>query len=450
MIEMEEVKMANFPTGARLQEPESWCMVPAIPMDKTDSPDTREQAPWDAKRNPTGKHFIRRSFPWLGGFAIISLILWGLWPKPVIVETGTVARGTLTVRVSEEGKTRVRNRYVVAAPVAGRMRRVPFKPGDVVKAGETILTAIEPVVAPLLDPRARAQAEAVVSMREASRKQAAESLAATRAASKMAEAELERVRSVTRSGTMSQSDRDRVEMESSMRAAEVRAAEFSQQVADYELAQARAALERPEASNIGNLVEVKSPVSGRILKVMQESEMVVTPGVQILEIGDPADIEIEAEILSRDAVAIHPGDSAEIDQWGGENPLKGRVRRVEPAAFTKISALGVEEQRVIVLSDLVDPPEAARGLGDRYRVEVRVAVWHAEDILIVPAGSLFREGNAWKTYIFIGGKAKLTPIEAGHSDGRYTEILSGVNAGEEVLLHPPDTVKDGTAVTRRK
>ncbi len=411
---------------------------------------TGDSAPWESKRNPTGSHFIRRSISWLGGAALLALVAWGLWPKPVLVETGVVARGPLTVRVSEEGKTRVRSRYVVAAPVAGKMRRVPLKPGDEVKAGETLLTAIEPVVAPLLDPRARAQAEAVVSMREASRKQAAEALDVNKAASKMAESELERVRSVTRAGTMSQSDRDRSEMESSMRAAEVRAAEFALQVADYELAQARAALERPETSMAGNLVEVKSPVSGRVLKVMLESETVVTPGTQILEVGDPADIEIEAEILSRDAVTIHPGDAAEIDQWGGENPLKGRVRRVEPAAFTKISALGVEEQRVIVLSDLVDPPETAKALGDRYRVEVRVAVWHADDVLVVPAGSLFREGNAWKTYVFSGGNAKLTAIEAGHSDGRFTEILSGLGAGAEVLLHPPDTVKDGTAVTKRK
>ena len=251
-------------------------------------------APWDAKRNPTGSHLVRRSIPWLGAGALLSLVAWGLWPKPVLIETGVVDRGPLTVRVSEEGKTRVRNRYVVAAPVAGKMRRVPFKPGDEVKAGQTLLTAIEPAAAPLLDPRARTQAEAVVSMREAARKQVAESLDAARAVSKMAEAELERVRSVTRSGTISQTDRDRAEMESSTKAAEVRAAEFSLQVTDYELAQARAALERPEASTAGNLVEVKSPVSGRVLKVMQESETVVSPGMAILEIGDPADIEIEA------------------------------------------------------------------------------------------------------------------------------------------------------------
>lgn len=418
-------------------------------MDPAKPHTSNASAPWETKRSPSGKHFFRSALPWLGGLALVGLIAWGLWPKPVIIETGVAARGPLTVRVSEEGKTRVRSRYVVAAPVAGKMRRVPLKPGDDVKAGETVLTVIEPMVSPLLDPRARAQAEAVVSMHEASRKRATESLEASRAASKMAEAELQRVQSVTRAGTMSESDRDRANMESSMRAAEVRAAEFSLQVIDYELAQARAALERPEATAAGNLVEVKSPVSGRVLKVMQESEMVVTPGTQILEVGDPADIEIEAEILSRDAVTIHPGDPVEIEQWGGEIPLTGRVRRVEPAAFTKVSALGVEEQRVIVLSDLVNIPETAKALGDRYRVEVRVAVWHSDDVLMVPAGSLFREGNRWKTYVFREGVAELTPVEAGHSDGRFTEVLSGVVDGEEVLLHPPDTVKDGTSVIKR-
>ena len=414
----------------------------------TDTP--AATAPWEIKRNSSGSHLIRRSLPWLGGLVLLALIVWGLWPKPIIIETGTVARGPLTVRVSEEGKTRVRNRYVVAAPVAGKMRRVPLKPGDEIKALETVLTTIEPIAAPLLDPRARMQAEALVFMHEANRKQATASLDSKRTALKMAETDRDRIRTVTRTGIVSEIDRDRAEGDALMRAAEVRAAEFSLQVIDYELAQARAALDRPDAITPGNLVEVKSPVFGRLLKVMQESEMVVSPGTQILEIGDPADIEIEAEILSRDAVAIRPGDAVEVEQWGGENPLKGRVRRIEPAAFTKISALGVEEQRVIVLSDLVDIPEAARALGDRFRVEVRVAVWHADDVLVVPAGALFREGNAWKTYVYQDGSAKLTAIEAGHSDGRLTEILSGLTAGDEVLLHPPDTVKDGTSVVKRE
>ncbi len=415
----------------------------------TSSPDTTNTTPWASRRDPSGRHLIRRSLPWLGLLALLSLIGWGLWPKPVIVETGAITRAPLTVHISEEGKTRVRNRYIVAAPVAGKMRRIPLKPGDEVQAGTTLLTAIEPAASPLLDPRTRVQAEALVSMHEASRRKAAASLEALRAALKMADADRDRIRSVRNDGTISASDRDRMEADASIKAAEVRAAEFSLQVIDHELAQARAVLLRPDTNTTGNLVEVKSPVSGRLLNVMQESETIVAAGTPILEIGDPNDIEIEAEILSRDAVAIQPGDAVEIEQWGGESPLKGRVRRIEPAAFTKISALGVEEQRVHVLSDLIDPPQATKALGDRYRVEVRVAVWHSDDVLVVPAGALFREGNLWKTFVYQNGSARLTTIEAGHSDGRFTEVLSGLKAGEKVLLHPPDTVKDGAAVIER-
>ncbi|MFZ9938113.1 MAG: efflux RND transporter periplasmic adaptor subunit [Luteolibacter sp.] len=254
---------------------------------------------------------------------------------------------------------------------------------------------------------------------------------------------------MTRDGTISDSDRDRIEADAAIKAAEVRAAEFALLVIDHELAQARAALERPDTAAAGNLVEITSPVSGRVLHVMQESETVVTPGMAILEIGDPSDLEIEAEILSRDAVAIRPGDPVEIEQWGGETTLTARVRRVEPAAFTKISALGVEEQRVIVLSDLIEPPESARALGDRFRVEVRIAVWHDDDVLLAPAGALFRRGNAWHTFVYRNGRAALAAIEAGRTDGRQTQILGGLEKGDRLLLHPPDTVDDGTRVTAR-
>lgn len=411
---------------------------------------TTDTPPWEVRRRPGGKHLLRRALTGIVAAALVALVAWGFWPKPVLVETATVSRGPLTVRVSEEGKTRIRNRYVVAASVAGRMRRVPLKAGDEVKAGETLLTEIEPAAAPLLDDRTREQAVAAVAMHEAAGMQAAESLAAAKAALKLAEADRERVRSVQRTGTVSQAERDRAEGEASIKAAEVRAIEFAIQVNNYRLAQAKAALARGSGNPAGELVQLKSPVSGRVLKVMQESEMVVTPGMPILEVGDPADLEIEAEILSRDAVTIHPGDSVDIEQWGGENPLKGRVRRVEPAAFTKISALGVEEQRVIVLCDLVDPPEAAKRLGDRYRVEVRVAVWHADDVLTAPAGALFREGNLWRTFLFQDGTAVARTVTAGHSDGHRTEITAGLAVGDELLLHPPDTVKDGTAVIRGK
>ena len=418
-------------------------------MAPSESPDTRDSPPWAAKRVPSGRHLVRSSLPWLGGILLVSVISWGLWPKPVIIETGVVGRTPLTVRVSEEGKTRVRNRYVVAAPVAGKMGRVTLKAGDPVEAGTTVLTTIEPAAPPLLDPRARTQAEAVIAMQEAARGKAAQSLDAAKAGLKLAETERERMRSVKQRGTLSESDRDRMESEAAIKAAEVRAAEFALQVVDYEFAQARAALERPAAALSNNTCEVKSPVSGQVLKVMQESETMVAPGTQIVEVGDPADLEIEAEILSRDAVTIKPGDLVDIDQWGGEKLLRGRVRRIEPAAFTKISALGVEEQRVIVLSDLSDVPESAKSLGDRYRVEVRVAVWHADDVLTVPSGALFREGNTWKTYIYQNGTARLTPLETGHSDGNLTEIISGLKPGDKVLLHPPDVVKDGSSVKER-
>ena len=441
--------MADEPSWLLVSVPLMVYEQPQQPMATPASPDTRDIAPWDAKRAPSSRHLVRRALPWLATILLLSLVGWGLWPKPIIIETGVVARAPLTVRVSEEGKTRVRNRYVVAAPVAGSMRRVPLKPGDPVAAGQTVLTTIEPLVTPLLDPRARAQAEAVVAMREAAGKQAAAALTSATTAMKLAAADRDRMRAVTQRGTLSESDRDRMEADASIKAAEVRAAEFALQVSAYELAQARAVLERPAGVLANNLVAVKSPVAGRVLKVMQESETVVTPGMAILEVGDPTDIEIEAEILSRDAVTIRPGDSVEVEQWGGEIPLHGRVRRVEPAAFTKISALGVEEQRVIVLSDLIEVPATARLLGDRYRVEVRVAVWHSDEVLVVPSGALFREGNAWKTFIYQNGRARLTAMEAGHSDGHLTEVRSGLQSGDKVLLHPPDTVKDGSRVTER-
>ena len=411
------------------------------------APATPPAAPWETRRRPGVRHPLLQVLTFLFAAGVVSLVVWGFWPKPVLVESAPVVRGPLTVRVSEEGKTRIRNRYVVAAPVAGKMRRVGFKAGDTIKAGDTVLTSIDPAASPLLDKRAREQAEAAVAMHEAAGKQAAESLEAAKAALKLAESERDRVRAVRGTATLSQSERDRAEGEASIKAAEVRSIEFAIQVNNYRLAQAKAALGRTEGPGSESPVEVRSPVSGSILKVMQESESVVIPGHPIAEIGDPTDIEIEAEILSRDAVTIEPGDEVSIEQWGGEKPLVGRVRRIEPAGFTKISALGVEEQRVIVLCDLVNPPETARRLGDRYRVEVRVAVWHNPDVLLAPAGALFREGNQWKTFIYQNGRAVSRTVTAGHTDGHQTEILDGLAAGDQLLLHPPDTVKDGTSVT---
>jgi len=412
-----------------------------------------DSPPWDAKRNKPKGAFLRKLITWAGILGLVALVAMGLMPKPIEVELGKVARGPLTVHVVEEGKTRIRNRYVVSAPIAGQMRRVPLKAGDEVIAGKTVIATIEPVLASLLDPRTRVQAEARIKTAEATRARAVESLDMSKTAEKFAVANWERTQKLKTSGSISETDRDNAERDYELKQREVRAADFALKVAEFELEQAKAALlqlDAPNASDKAAELPVHSPVSGRVLKVMQESAMVVTPGLAILEVGDPADIEIEAEILSRDAVAIKKGAKVQVEQWGDDQPLDAIVRLVEPAAFTKVSALGVEEQRVYVLSDLKNPPDKAKALGDRYRVEVRVAVWHKDDVLLVPSGALFREGVDWKTFVYEGGKAKKVSLEAGRSDGRMTEVVNGLELGTQVLLHPPDTVKDGVMVTERK
>lgn len=408
--------------------------------------------PWEVKKSGIKRGLVRKSILWILGLGLLAVVAWGLRPRPIEVELGTVRTGPLTVFVTEEGKTRIRNRYVVAAPVSGQMQRIAFKAGDEVKEGETVLTVINAAPLPLLDARSKAQAEARVATAEAAQEQARQMLEAARTSAQFAKTNWDRVRTNATPGSISASDRDTIQRESEVREREVRAQEFAQKVAAYEVEQARAALIQATtpATSAGQPVEVKAPVSGRILRVDQESATIIAAGTALVEIGDIADLEIEAEILSRDAVMIRPGAEVSIEQWGGDKPLKGKVRRVEPAAFTKVSALGVEEQRVIVLCD-PDPTEVQNTtLGDRYRVEVRVAVWHEDPVLQVPSGALFREGSAWKTFLYENGKAKNAPVESGRTDGKWTQVLSGLKEGDRVLMHPPDTVKDGVEVTERK
>ncbi len=407
--------------------------------------------PWEAKRPPTGRGLLRKLVMGLIVAGLIGVVAYALKARPIEVEVGVVQNGPLTVYVSEEGKTRIRNRYIVAAPLAGSMQRVTLKPGDEVKCNETILARIEPSLAPLLDARSRAQAQARVDGAMAARSRANEAMDMTRTGLKYAQTNWDRIKNNTDKGTISDTDRDAFQREAEMKAGEVRAAEFAMQVAEFELTQARAALLQLESpAEDGKSIEVRAPVNGVVLRVQQESATIIAPGAPIIEIGDPGDLEIEAEILSRDAVAIQPGAVVTVEQWGGDEPAKARVRRVEPAAFTKVSALGVEEQRVLVLSDFVAQTPALKALGDRYRVEVRVVVWHSDDTLLVPAGALFREGSEWKTFLFDDSKAKAVTVKAGRTDGKLTQVLDGLKAGDEVLMHPPDTVKDGSDVVKRE
>lgn len=417
---------------------------------KPESQNASTTPPWEAKR-PKARGLVRKIIIWLIIAGVAGLVMMALQERPVEVETGTVARGPLTVYVSEEGKTRIRNRYVVAAPVGGSMQRVTLKPGDTVKMGETVLTRIEPGLSPLLDVRAKTEAQARVNGATAGRSRAQEALEMSRTSLKYAQTNLDRIQGTASSGILSASDRDNFQREVDLKSREVRSAEFALQVAEYELEQSKAALLQLENPGGGAMMELKAPVNGVVLRVQQESATIVAPGTAILEIGDPSDLEIEAEILSRDAVAIKPGAVVTVEQWGGE-PVEARVRRVEPAAFTKVSALGVEEQRVLVLSDFSAQTPALKALGDRFRVEVRVAVWHSDDVLLVPSGALFREGSEWKTFLHDKDqkKARSTTVKAGHTDGRMTEVIEGLKAADEVLMHPPDNVKDGTQVVKRE
>lgn len=418
-------------------------MTTELPPQRSESP------PWDAKRSQSPRGRWRKRITWTLVLGLVGFVVYGLKGKPILVEMTAVTHGPLTVEVVEEGKTRIRNRYVVAAPVTGQMHRVLLKAGDAVKANETVLTTIEPQISPLLDVRTKAQASAAVEMAQASAQKAEEALQMAQTAAEFAATNWRRIKTSERPGSYSLMERDNAERDAAMRQREVRANEFALKVAKFEMAQTKAALLEVDAPGDGKLVEVKSPVSGVVLKVQQESAAVIVAGAALVEVGDPEDLEIEAEILSRDAVNIQAGASVVIEQWGGETPLQGRVRRIEPAAFTKVSALGVEEQRVIVLSDLVNPPPAAKAVGDRFRVEVRVAVWHSDEVLLVPTGALFREGSEWMTFVFQGGRAKKEKVVVGHANGRFTEVLSGLQVGEQVLLHPPDTVLDGTTVKPR-
>ena len=375
---------------------------------------------------------LARALPYILGAGLLAAFAYGLRPKPAPVETALAATGPLRATVSEEGKTRIRQRYVVSSPVSGQLRRVPFKPGATVAAGD-VVAVIEPMAASPLDNRSRALAEA-------RRDSAAASLEKTRAAHALAANELNRMARMLTEKTVSPQDFESVQMRETAAAREVVAAEGALRAAVAELA-----VVGPDT--VPAQLEVRSPVAGRVLHVFQESERPVTAGTALLDVGDPADLEVVVELLSRDGAALAPGARVELEQWGGPQPLAARVRLVEPAAFTKISALGVEEQRVNVVADILTPVAERASLGDNFRVEARVVVWETENTLKVPVSALFRRGSESAAYVVCGGRAVLVPVEAGRSSGREVQVLKGLSAGDEVILYPGDRVTDGQRVT---
>ena len=383
-------------------------------------------------------HRVRRWVPYLGGLLLIGLLIAGLWPKPIPVEIATAAVGALRATVNEEGKTRIKQRYVIAAPVAGQLRRIAFKAGAEIKASETVVAVIDPLAPTLLDPRARASAEA-------RRDSASANLEKARAGQKFATSELRRFDRLYADKTVSVQELETAQMREATATKEAAASESALRQAEAELAEFGTS--SPSGTNEFCLPrEVKSPITGRALKIFEESARVVPAGAALIEVGDPSDLEVVVEVLSRDGAAIPPGAKVEFDQWGGEQPLLGRVRLVEPAAFTKISALGVEEQRVNVIADLLTAPEARTNVGDNFRVEARIVVWEAADALKIPAGALFRQGDQWATFVFESGRARLRLLKVGRSSGTETQILEGLKPGEQVIVYPGSRVRDGQRV----
>lgn len=379
-------------------------------------------------------------------------LVYAFMPKPVEVELENVKRGPIQMTINEGGKTRIKERYVVSAPLAGRLLRVELHPGDCVEAGTTLITAIEPTDPALLDPRARAEAEARVKASEALRERAEPALAKARAEHEVALTDLNRVRALVESNAASRQDLDNAELRHKTAAEALKTAEFDRKIAEFELELAQAVLIQADprgGKTEAQRFEILSPVNGRVLRVMQESATIVAPGTPLIEVGDTADLEVEIDALSSDAVKITPGDVVLFDDWGGTGTLEGRVRLVEPAAFTKVSSLGVEEQRVYVIADFTDPLEVRGRLGEGFRVEARIVIHEEWDTPTLPAGALFRQGDAWAVFVADEGRARLRKVEIGARNDTAAQVLSGVNTGDRVIVYPSDRVRDGVSIRER-
>ncbi|MDV3238581.1 MAG: efflux RND transporter periplasmic adaptor subunit [Gammaproteobacteria bacterium] len=388
----------------------------------------------------------------LTALALVAALVWGFMPRPVPVDVAAAGRGPLRVTVEEEGRTRVIDRYVVSAPVAGYVQRIQLRVGDAVVQCQT-LAELEPLRSAVLDPRSRAEAEARVAAAQAAVLAAEQTARAAVADAQIAQKDYERRKALFKDGRISREEHDRAEAAARRAEATRRSSAFAVEVARHELEAARTALEYSAAQSAGaaapERVAVQSPVAGRVLRVLRESEGVVASGQPLIEIGDPAALEVEIEVLSADAVRIRPGMRVEFSRWGGDGILEGRVRVIEPTGFTKVSALGVEEQRVLVIADITSPPEQWSRLGDGYRVEASFILWEGDDVLQIPASALFRHGDGWAVFTLDAGRAHLAPVTVGHSNGFAAQIVDGMTEGAPVIVHPSDAIADGVRVAPR-
>lgn len=388
------------------------------------------------------------------GLAVLAgaLLLYAFLPPAIEVEVAQVTRGRLEVTVREDGKTRIKERYVVSSPLEGELLRVNLHAGDQVQAGKTLLAAIEPGDPTLLDARTRAETEARAKAAGARLQHAQSQLERAQASHQFALAQHVRMETLLPQKVVTREAYDAAVYELKAAQEDVHAGEFSVKIAEFELEQAKAALLRANSTQRpgDSRFEIHSPIDGEVLRVFQESAAMLPAGTRLMELGDRSNLEVEVDVLSSDAVKISPGSKMYLEHWGATTPLLARVRLIEPQAFLKVSALGVEEQRVNVIADFVAPPEARARLGDAYRVEARIVLWEADQVLKTNAGACFRFEDGWAVYRIHQGRAQLTTVEIGQNSGLEVEILKGLNEHDQLVAYPGDQIFEGTRVVPRK
>lgn len=378
--------------------------------------------------------------------------LYGFIPKAVDVDLADVSRGPLQVTIEEEGRTRLKERFVISAPISGYMRRISAKVGDPVQKGEAVV-ALEPLRSQPLDPRSRAEAEAIVSAAKAALDAAKEKERAASADADYIGKMSERIARLYSKGYVAKDQFDQTESELKKSRAVMDSAKAAVDVARFEFDRARATLQNfnpVKRTANHSTVHISSPVSGNIFRIYRESEGAVNAGEPLMDIGNAENLEVRVEVLSSDAVKIKNGTPVLFKRWGGDEPLLGVVRVVEPAGFTKISSLGVEEQRVLIIADITSPADTWRVLGDGYRLEAHFVIWEGKDVLQIPASALFRSGKEWAVFVNDKGRARQRAVEVGQRNGLTAEIISGIKANEKVLAHPDDSISDGTRIKSRK
>lgn len=395
------------------------------------------------KKRP--RRWIRRAVAALFVVGIAALLVVSWMPKPLAVETERVTRGAMVVTVDEAAKTRVRDRYVVGAPLAGNLLRVDLRPGDRVRAGD-VLARIVPAASPLLDSRSRSEAQTRVAAAIASQKDADARKARAEVAAEHARKEADDARRLLASGSFTPAQTRNSELEERLRAQELESARYGLQVAGSQVELARTALRRFGGAGGSEELDVTAPADGVVLHVLHESAGVVAPGASILEIGDPTNLEVVCDTLTSDAVNIAAGARVTFERWGGDRPFAGHVRLIEPAAFTRVSALGVEEQRVAVIIDLDTPPGERANLGDGYRLDAKIVVWEAADVRMAPSSAVFRSGGEWAVYVVRDGRARLANVAVGRRNPTRVEITGGLEANDTVVVHPSDRLADGARV----